>query len=79
MMIYNRMMLQQLSINSSSHLQSASYDPDTMDLIVTFRRGAVYRYKNVSGDVVAGLQNALSAGQYLNAFIKDAFEYERLS
>ena len=70
---------EQLSIADSSHIQSAAYDEETQELWIAFKRGATYKYSGVSGDVARGFNDALSAGQYFHAFIRNGgFAYEKV-
>jgi len=62
----------------SSQIASVEYDEDEMALIVTFQRGGVYRYLQVPSDVANGFESAPSAGKYLNEFVKEIYDYERI-
>ena len=58
---------------SSSALSSATYDPDTRVLDVTFVNGRTYTHPDVPQAVVDGLASAASAGAYYNAVIKGVY------
>jgi hypothetical protein len=60
---------QAIPFTESSHIKSATYDPDTQELIVSFPN-ASYSYAGVPQDVVDGFSAAPSAGSYLHANIK---------
>ena len=74
------MALNSLTFAASSHVQTASYDEETRELVVEFRGGAIYRYHDVPGGIVADLQQALSSGQFFLQNIRNAgYRYERIS
>ena len=62
----------------SSNIDSVGYDPETLELQVRFRSGAVYRYAGVPGDVYEEFKAVNFSGRFLNASIKHSFEYERI-
>lgn len=63
-----------ININlQSTSLRSATYDPDTQDLDITFKTGMTYTYEKVPQDVFEGLRDAPSAGQYFHANIKGVY------
>ena len=68
---------QAIPFAESSHLKSASYDPDTQELIVGFSSGS-YSYAGVPQDVVDGFSAAPGAGSYLHASIKGKYETTKL-
>lgn len=68
----------------SSNLHSVGYDPESSNLFVIFKDalggpGRKYAYTNVQPHVYAELMAAPSKGKYLNAFVKNAYSYTRLS
>jgi hypothetical protein len=54
----------------SSNLASVSYDVDTQDMIVAFRKGGRYAYPDVSEEKALQLANAPSAGSLFHAEFK---------
>lgn len=63
----------------SSNLERVSYNPGRQTLTVEFRKGGLYRYKNVSPDKVADLLKAESHGKYFHKNIKTPeHPYQRL-
>jgi len=62
----------------SSVIAAVRYDPRTERLDIRFTSGLVYRYFAVPRFVARGLVTAPSAGEYFNAEIRDAYDYERL-
>lgn len=63
----------------SSNVSGYSYDDDTLELHVWFNSGSEYVYQAVPRYVADGLGTASSPGRYLNEFIKDAYDAERVS
>lgn len=62
----------------SSALRSVGYDPRTLALEVEFESGEVYRYLDVSPEVVEGLIDAESKGAYLTEHIKPRYDVEHV-
>jgi hypothetical protein len=62
----------------SSLVASIAYMDDAT-LEVEFRRGTVYRYRNVPRAIFDGLIQADSAGQYFRRHIQNRFSSERLA
>ena len=54
-----------------------SYDEPARELHVTFTSGEVYTYYDVPKQVHAAFRAAASKGQYLNAHIKDRYDFRR--
>lgn len=63
----------------SSNVAAIGYDPETKDLFVKFKSGITYLYKKVPAVLHEGLMTVASKGQFLNAAIKDKFEYEKVA
>lgn len=63
----------------SSQIAEIIYSDSDMTLTVSFQRGGVYVYKQVPSDVADGFSQTTSAGRYLNAFVKDVYDYERIA
>ena len=55
------------------------YDEDTSTLDLQFANGAVYRYWDVTPEVVAALRNAESKGEFVNTAVKQGRRYARVS
>lgn len=64
-----------VEVNSSN---IRAIDHDGNDLIVEYKSGAKYRYKNVSNDLFESLKSAESKGRFMNSEIKGKFDYERI-
>jgi hypothetical protein len=54
---------------ASSNVTDHSYSPETGHLTVTFHGGRSYRYEGVSKETAKGLEDAGSAGQFLNSHV----------
>lgn len=61
----------------SSNLRDMEYENGTLRL--SFNAGGVYEYYQVPQQVVNELQQASSAGQYFHQFIREKFNYKRIS
>ncbi len=62
------------SFPASTAIQSATYDPDTQSLTVTFKGGGTsYTYPNVPPDVWEQLQSSDSPGTFWRESIKDQY------
>jgi len=62
----------------SSNLASAEYDPETREMIVTFRGGRSYAYSDIDQATYDDLLTASSPGSYFARWIKDRHETRRL-
>ena len=60
-------------------LESSNIAAAGCDLIVSFKNGTTYRYKDVDQDTVQEFFSAESHGKFLNAVIKPNFAVEQLS
>ena len=59
----------------SSAITSIGYDEKTRILEIEFKNGTVYRYKEVPRHIYDELRKADSAGAYVNANIRDKYDY----
>jgi len=57
---------------SSSNIHSIGYDNFSSRLEVEFLNGSIYQYFYVPSDLYINLMNAVSHGEYLDAYIKKA-------
>jgi|TARA_R100000908_G_scaffold49293_1_gene24701 hypothetical protein len=76
-MLLKRMTNEKNTIESyydSSNILKSIYHESTLDLDVVFKRGAVYRYKNVPPQVLLELEQAKSQGKFLNSKLRDKFK-----
>ena len=64
-----------IEVNSSN---IRAIDHDGTHLMVEFKNGSKYRYKNVSSEVFESLKKAESKGRFVNSEIKGKFDYERI-
>lgn len=58
------------AIYDSSNILASKYDKKTKDLIITFKRGAQYKYIGVSATDYLRFETAESQGSILNSHIK---------
>lgn len=61
-----------LSLAASSNISGATYDPETLDLVVTFKGGQSYVVSDVSTIEAEGFESASSAGRYYNENFRDS-------
>jgi hypothetical protein len=61
----------------SSMISAFRYDESTHTLEVKFRNTGVYRYFDVPAEVVAGLRQAESKGDYIHSLIIDVYPYRK--
>lgn len=71
-------MLEEIVIAESGHISAVYYDEELMTLYIEFDRGQVYSYHAVPGNIARGFSQALSAGQYFHAQIRNQFEFKKL-
>lgn len=57
----------------SSNIDSIGYNEVVEVLVIKFKSGKVYAYRNVPKDKYEGLMNANSVGGYFNSEIKQKF------
>ena len=64
---------------ASSNLKSSIYDTETQELIVEFKKGGKYSYKDVPLQTVISLRRAQSKGGYFNKNIAKVYNYKKIS
>lgn len=64
------------AIYDSSNILASKYDKTTKDLIITFKRGAQYKYIGVSPSDYMRFETAESQGAILNSHIK-LYQFEK--
>ena len=64
---------------ASSNIASIGYDPDSETLEIEFSNGSIYQYFNVPSGLNEQLMVAPSKGQFLNAYIRNAYPYSRVA
>ena len=63
----------------SSNIAQIGYDANTKELVVTFKRGGAYSYKEVPQEVFQMITQAESVGKAFHSVIKQGgYEYEKL-
>lgn len=60
---------------ASSNLAAVGYDPETSELKIEFRSGAVYSYSGVPADVAAGVVSG--GGSYFARHIKNVYPFQQ--
>ena len=63
---------------ASSNIAAVGYDAATETLEVQFLNGSIYQYYNVPENMYDQLMKEGSKGQFLNAYIKNAYPYSRV-
>lgn len=63
----------------STEIAIVGYDSRNSKLEITFRRGGVYRYAGVPGNVYDELMNAESQGSYFAENIKEKYPFTKVS
>ena len=72
------MAVRSIPIPPSTNLAAVSYDDETRELFIGFRKGGQYKYKAVPANVADGFKQAgLGAGAYFRANILNQYQYER--
>lgn len=68
--------MERVAVQDSGNLASVGYDPEEEVLEIEFKRGNVYRYKDVPEHIHRGLMNSESRGRYFREHIAGSFSYE---
>lgn len=61
----------------SSNIMLAEYDNENKTLVIEFKGGSRYRYKDVPEEVWIAYKGAESVGKFFYKYIKDKYDYER--
>jgi hypothetical protein len=64
---------------ASTNIASMGYDEATQTLEIEFTNGTVYQYYNVNAALFEQFRTAGSKGQFLNAYIRNAYPYSRVA
>ncbi len=64
---------------NSSNLKSSTYDSETKEFIVEFKKGGKYSYSNVPIQTIVELRRAPSKGTYFNKNIANIYKYKKIS
>lgn len=62
----------------STVIASIYYNPESLTLRIIYVSGAIYDYKEVPENIYIALKTSKTKGVYLNKFIKDKFQYEKI-
>lgn len=60
-------------------ITAVSYNPNTMQLLIHFKKGSKHCYLQVPPGQYAALMNASSIGRYYQKNIRSNYEYEKLA
>lgn len=63
---------------ASTNIASIGYNEPSETLEVEFTNGTVYQYYNIGAALWDQFRQAASKGQFLNAYIKNAYPYSRV-
>lgn len=63
---------------ASSNVVSIGFDEPSQTLEIEFANGSVYQYYNVGQSIYDELMRAPSKGQYMHAYIKNAYPFSRV-
>ncbi|KAA5532136.1 KTSC domain-containing protein [Taibaiella lutea] len=63
----------------STVIEYISYDAATQVLKVHFLSGAVYAYNDVPENIYEAFKKYKSKGTFLNKYIKDKYDFERIN
>jgi hypothetical protein len=55
------------------------YDTERERLTVTFATGRIYEYVDVPAEVAASFQSAFSKGTFFNGYIRDRYDFRKLT
>jgi hypothetical protein len=69
--------LDQVEVKNSSNIREVRYTA-AGNMVVQFKNGTEYLYKNVERSVYDEMTMTESAGKFLNSVIKGKYEYEKL-
>lgn len=61
----------------SSNIAKAQYEKETKTLMIEFKNGSRYLYKNVPEDVWKSYQGTDSVGKFFYKYIREKYEYEK--
>ena len=62
--------MQRQTYPGSSAVSSSTYDEERQELVVTFKSGRSYTYRNVPPDVANDMATADSVGRFVNSELK---------
>lgn len=57
----------------SSNIAQIVWDDETLELFISFQKGAIYRYDQVPESVANGFSQAISATDYLRGYIESEY------
>ncbi len=63
----------------STVIAKMEYEEATLSLKITFTTGLVYLYKNVPISIYKAFRSSGAKGIYFNNYIKDKYDFEKVS
>lgn len=66
-------------LKTSSLIRAMSYDKKKCELMVEFKTGSRYLYRDVPSSVVARMSTAKSLGSFFHDNIREVYSFKRLS
>ena len=63
----------------SSNLKNSTYNVDTKELVVEFKKGGQYSYEDVPISIFTKMRMAESQGSYFSKNISKSYKYKKLS
>ena len=71
-------MIIQITKLESSIINKFSYDTNNCEMLIEYKGGSQYLYKNVNEIIVSEFMDAESKGKYINEIKKD-YEFEKVA
>lgn len=68
-----------IDVNDSTLVDKVFYDPDTDILDAVFKKGARYRYYDVTPKTFSQFVLATSMGEFFNKKVRNRFDFEKMS
>lgn len=62
----------------SSNIAKVGYDPESQELQIEFKGGALYAYDAVPQEIATALENAESIGKHFHANVRDKFKTRKV-
>lgn len=63
----------------SSNIKSATYNVDTSLLSIVFNNGSIYEYEEVPWEIFVKFRLADSQGSFLNANVKNKYNFKKFN
>lgn len=73
------MFTRHITVTDSEQVSLILYNPENREMVIHFRNGAQYRYRDVPDATVGSLVTASSVGKALNELRGSLSKYERIA